>query len=260
MKKKINYLKLLVTNKTLYGSVIVLLFWYVLHLTINSSIIPSPYNTFKSFICSFPKVLLPHLLASLLRITAAVGISLILGGAIGLWIGMNQKADELVTPVVYILYPLPKIAFLPVLMILFGLGDTPKILLIVIIIIFQIIMAVRDGVKEISKELFYSVLSLGLSRFQVYKHLIIPAVLPKTFTALRISVGVSISVLFFGENFSTTYGIGYFIMNSWIMVNYLEMFSGILALGIMGLLIFKLLDLLESRLCKWVKIGKNQIF
>lgn len=260
MKKNINYLKLLVTNKTLYGSVIVLLFWYVLHLTINSSIIPSPYNTFKSFIYSFPKVLLPHLFASLLRITAAVGISLILGGAIGLWIGMNQKADELVTPVVYILYPLPKIAFLPVLMILFGLGDTPKILLIVIIIIFQIIMAVRDGVKEISKELFYSVLSLGLSRFQVYKHLIIPAVLPKAFTALRISVGVSISVLFFGENFSTTYGIGYFIMNSWIMVNYLEMFSGILALGIMGLLIFKLLDLLESRLCKWVNIGKNQIF
>lgn len=260
MKKVTNSLKFIVTNKTLYGSIVVLLFWFLMHITVNSSVIPSPYATFKNFTSIFIETLIPHLLVSLVRITAAVAISLVLGAALGLWIGMNNKADELITPVVYILYPLPKIAFLPVLMILFGLGDTPKILLIVIIIIFQIIMAVRDGVKEISKELFYSVISLGHSRFQVYKHLIIPAVLPKTFTALRISIGVSISVLFFGENFSTTYGIGYFIMNSWVMVNYLEMFSGIMALGIMGLLIFKLLDLLEHRLCRWVKIGKNEIF
>jgi NitT/TauT family transport system permease protein len=129
--------------------------------------------------------------------------------------------------------------------------------LIVIIIIFQIIVAARDGVKEIPKELFYSVMSLGLNRMQVYRHLVLPSVLPKIITALRISVGVSISVLFFGENFATTYGIGYFIMNSWMMVNYVEMFSGILALSIMGYLIFKFIDMLEDRFCRWIKIGKK---
>ena len=169
---------------------------------------------------------------------------------------MSKKADELISPVVYILYPIPKIAFLPILMILFGLGNTPKIVLIITIVIFQIIVAVRDGVKEIPKELFYSVVSLGLNKLQIYRHLIIPYVLPKIITAIRISVGVSISVLFYGENFATTYGIGYFIMDSWIKVNYVEMFSGILALSIMGFLIFKFIDVIENRLCGWIKIGK----
>jgi NitT/TauT family transport system permease protein len=252
-------LKAIIQNKTLYASFVVLLFWYMLHLTVGSSAIPSPYKTILNFMEIFPSTLSLHLLVSLGRISAAVLISLLLGGIIGLWIGMSEKADELVTPIVYILYPLPKIAFLPILMILFGLGNTPKIILIIIIIIFQIIVASRDGVKEISKELFYSVMSLGLSKCQIYRHLILPAVLPKIITALRISVGVSISVLFFGENFATTYGIGYFIMNSWMMVNYVEMFSGILALSMMGLLIFKIIDLVESKLCRWIKIGKKNI-
>lgn len=247
-------LKAFIYNKTLYGIFIVVLFWYILHLTVSSSAIPSPYKTILNFIEIFPGTLSLHLLVSLARITTAVLVSLILGSLIGLWIGMSEKADELITPIVYILYPLPKIAFLPILMILFGLGNTPKVVLIIIIIIFQIIVAARDGVREIPKELFYSVASLGLNKVQTYRHLIIPAVLPKIITALRISVGVSISVLFFGENFATTYGIGYFIMNSWLMVNYVEMFSGILALSIMGFLIFKIIDILENKLCRWIKI------
>lgn len=249
-------LKTVVNNKTLYGGFILLLFWYILHLTVSSSAIPSPYVTVLNFIDIFPSTLSIHLLVSLGRISAAILISLLFGTLIGLWIGISKKADEFITPIVYILYPLPKIAFLPILMILFGLGNTPKIVLIVMIIIFQIILAARDGVQEIQKELFYSVISLGLTNLEIYRHLILPAVLPKIITALRISVGVSISVLFFGENFATTYGIGYFIMNSWMMVNYVEMFSGILALSIMGLLIFKLIDILENKLCRWIKIGK----
>lgn len=251
-----NRLKIFVKNKTLYGSLIVILFWYVMHLTVKSSVIPSPYETLVNFIDIFPKLSL-HLLVSLGRITAAVFISLVLGSIIGLWIGMSERADGLITPIVYILYPLPKIAFLPVLMIFFGLGNTPKIVLIIIIIIFQIVVAARDGVKEIPKELFYSVRSLGLNKLQIFRHLVFPAVLPKIITALRISVGVSISVLFFGENFATSYGIGYFIMNSWIMVDYVEMFSGILGLSIMGLLLFKLIDVIENRLCRWIKINKK---
>lgn len=248
-------IKSLFHNNVLYGSLAVILFWYILHLAVNSPAIPSPYKTFLNFIKIFP-VLSAHLLVSLGRISAAVLISLAAGSLIGLWIGINKKADEFISPIVYILYPLPKIAFLPILMVLFGLGNTPKVALIIIIIIFQFIIAAKDGVREIPKELFYSVMSLGLNKAQIYRHLIIPAVLPKIITALRIGVGVSISVLFFGENFATTYGIGYFIMNSWIMADYVDMFSGILALSITGLIIFGLIDLMEEKLCRWIKIGK----
>jgi NitT/TauT family transport system permease protein len=249
-------LKWIYQFKALYGFIVVLLLWYLLHITMRSNVIPSPFQTILNFIEIFPDELSIHLLVSFLRILVAILISLVAGSVIGLWIGMSKKADELVSPVVYILYPIPKIAFLPILMILFGLGNTPKVVLIITIVIFQIIVAVRDGVKEIPKELFYSVVSLGLNKLQMYRHLIIPYVLPKIITAIRISVGVSISVLFYGENFATTYGIGYFIMDSWIKVNYVEMFSGILALSIMGFLIFKFIDVVEDRLCGWIEIGK----
>jgi NitT/TauT family transport system permease protein len=124
--------------------------------------------------------------------------------------------------------------------------------LVIAIIIFQIQIAVRDAIKEIPKGLFYSVRTLGLSRLQIYRHLIIPAILPRLFSSLRITIGISISVLFFSENFATVYGIGYFIMNTFTVLHYEEMFAGILGLSLMGLLIFKFIDLLERKFCPWI--------
>ncbi len=253
-------LQRLMQQKTLMGSSVVLVLWYGLHLIVQSSIIPSPYETMIAFARLIQGNLLIHIAVSLYRISLAMLIALIIGAPLGLWVGLNGKLDAVLSPVVYILYPIPKIAFLPVFMILLGLGDRSKILLIVTIIVFQIFLAARDGVKEISNELFFSVRSLGLNERQTYLNLVIPAVLPKIFSAVRISIGVSISVLFFSENFATTYGIGYFIMKSWIMVDYVDMFAGILTLSIMGTVLFKLIDWLEQRFCPWMFIqGRNVV-
>jgi ABC-type nitrate/sulfonate/bicarbonate transport system permease component len=69
---------------------------------------------------------------------------------------------------------------------------------------------------------------------------------------LRVSIGIAISALFFSENYATKYGIGYYIMNAWSMVDYKGMFAGVLALSIMSLIIFKIIDLLEKKICPWV--------
>jgi NitT/TauT family transport system permease protein len=249
----VNYIKKIQFSRTLYGVFMVILLWYVLHFVIRSAIIPSPHKTIINFIRIFPRTLFLHLLASLGRIAAAVVFSIVAGVTAGLLIGMNKRIDRLVSPVIYILYPIPKVAFVPLFMILFGLGNLSKVIMIMSIILFQIIVTSRDAVKELTKEMFYSARSLGMNRLQLYRHLVIPAVLPKIITAVRISVGTSIAVLFYGENFATTYGIGYFIMNSWSMVNYTEMFSGILGLSLLGYILFKVIDLMESRFCGWVK-------
>ncbi|MFW5981344.1 MAG: ABC transporter permease [bacterium] len=233
----------------------IILLWYILHWFLQSPVVPIPHRVIIHTVRIFPDIILVHLLSSLARILMAIFISLILGVSTGLLLGMNTKFDSLFTPVVYILYPIPKIAFLPVLMILLGLDDLPKVILITIIIVFQIIVTTRDAVKDLSKELFYSVRSLGMNKKQIYRHMIIPAILPRILTSLRISVGTSVAVLFFAENFATRYGIGYFIMNSWSTVNYLAMFSGIVALSLMGLGLFKLIDFLENRLCAWVNLS-----
>lgn len=246
-------------GRAVYGSFIVLLFWYVLHITLRSGIIPEPCETFAAFFRLLRGELLLHMAVSLYRIAAAVAISVAVGAPLGLWVGLSRRADSIISPVAYILYPIPKIAFLPVFMLLFGLGDSSKIILIITIIIFQILLAARDGVREIPGELFCSVRSLGLERRQIYTELVLPAVLPKIISALRISIGIGISVLFFGENFAAAYGIGYFIMNCWVMVDYVSMFAGILGLSIMGMLLFGLVDMLERKLCPWIFIHERNL-
>lgn len=242
-------------NKFLAGSIIILCIWYVIHILIQSSIVPSPYAAFVALFRLLPKGILAHILVSLYRISVALLISLALGVPLGLWAGLNKKADSLFSPIVYILYPIPKVALLPIFMLLLGLGDSSKIVLVTSIIIFQVLLAARDGAKEISNELFLSVKSLGLNRKQIYAHLVFPAVLPKLLSSIRISMGISMSVLFFAETFATRFGIGYFIMNNWVMVNYIDMYAGILAMSIMGILLFAVVDAVESRLCRWLFVN-----
>ena len=85
----------------------------------------------------------------------------------------------------------------------------------------------------------------------VFFRLYLPSALPRLFSALRISVGIGIAVLFFAENYAAEYGLGYFIMNSWVMINYPMMYAGILTLGFLAWLLLLGVDRLERRLCPW---------
>jgi NitT/TauT family transport system permease protein len=242
----------------LAGPAGILLIWTLLHTLLGGRLIPSPWATAAVLaqLAAGPELWL-HIGASLYRIIAGIALALLAGIPLGLAAGLRRSADRLLSPLLYLLYPLPKIAFLPVFMLLFGLGDLSKIILIWTIIVFQLVIAARDGVKEIPESLFRAMQTLGVKRRQFYRDLIIPSILPKLISALRVSLGISISVLFFGENFSTTWGIGYFVMNSWIMVNYTQMFAGITAIGLMGIALFRFLDFSERLLCPWRFLGEQ---
>lgn len=236
-----------------YASVAALLFWQLLFVVVDSPIIPSPFAVIPNLCKTFTATIAVHLAHSLFRVLAALAISLVLGVCIGIICAEFAPADRLISPLIYLLMPIPKIAFLPVLMIFFGLGDGSKVILIVIIIIFQFLVSARDAMKRIPKELQLYEKTLQLSFMRKLFHFILPAILPDIFTALRINLGIGIAVLFFSESFATKYGIGYFIMNNWIMANYLNMASGILAISLMGIVLFLLLDVTEARLCKYKK-------
>jgi NitT/TauT family transport system permease protein len=196
-----------------------------------------------------------HSLASMIRVLIGISISLFIGVPIGIYLGVNKLFRRLFSPFLYFIYPIPKVAFLPIFMLLFGLGNTSKVILIIWIIIFQIILSVRDGVEQIPEQYFKVMNSFKASTNQNYRYLVIPAILPQVFTGLRISIGISLASLFFAENYATTYGIGYFILSAWMKMNYVEMFSGIMVLGIIGVLLFKVLDQIETRCTPWVKRG-----
>lgn len=237
-------------KRNLYVLGIIGLTWYLLHFFVDPRLIPAPHEALIAFANHWDEILM-HVLSSLYRILNAILVTLIIGVPLGILIATHKRLDAFISPLIYALYPVPKIALLPILMLFFGLGDLSKIILVGLIIIFQILVSTRDGVKAINPSYYTSMKTLGATKWQVYQHMIIPATIPNLLTSLRLSIGTSISVLFFAENFATRYGIGYYIMDNWLKLDYKGMFAGIVAISLMGFLLFGCIDLLEKRLCKW---------
>lgn len=234
-----------------YSFIVVLALWGLVSWWLAVPIIPSPVAVFQNILDIYAAKMQIHVAASLLRILAGIIIAILVGVPLGFLMGYFERVDKILSPLVYFTYPVPKLALLPIVMLMFGLGETSKLIMIILIIVFQIIITSRDAVKSIPAETYRSLQSLGASRRQMFTEIIVPASLPEVLTATRLALGTAVSILFFTETFGTEYGMGYFIMDAWMRVNYLEMYSGIVVLSFMGFAIFTLIDLSETRLCSW---------
>lgn len=228
-----------------------LLLWQGVSSASRLPFLPSPLRVFSTLARIFVPDISKHLLISLWRTGAGICLSLLLGVPLGFCMGYWSFWDRLLSPSVYFLYPIPKIALLPIVMLLFGLGDLAKIIMILLIVVFQVLVASRDVVRSIPQETYHSFYSLGAGAMEIFHRIIFPAALPGLLTSVRVSLGTALSVLFFTETFGTTYGMGYFIMDAWMRVNYAEMYAGIVVLSVTGLLIFVAIDVLEAVLCPW---------
>lgn len=230
---------------------IILGLWQLVAILINKPLFPPPYEIVINIFQTFNSEIAIHALYSLKRIIIGIGLTLVVAIPLGILMGYFNKVDSLFSPILYFNYPVPKMALLPIIMLIFGLGDLAKIFMIFLITVFQVIVNIRDEVKNIPEEVFYPLNSLGASNLQIIKEIILPGILPTILTALRLGIGTAISVLFFTENYGTEFGMGYYIMDSWMRVNYIQMYSGILVLSIMGLLFFVIIDIIENIACPW---------
>lgn len=239
-------------QKLWLGFLLILLGWFFLDMLIAGPIIPSPIRTLITLgDLLISGELLLHSVHSLYRLSTAIVLALLMGTLSGLMMGMYPRVESVLAPFVYVMFPVPKAALLPILFVFFGLGNGSKITLIYLILYFQITLAVYDGVKAIPSHIFLSASTLQLKGYKLYRHVVLPAILPHVFTALRVSVGIGIAVLFFAETYATNLGLGYFIMNQWSLLNYEAMYAGIILLGALGYVIFRGMDLLKDRLAKW---------
>ncbi|HPF44419.1 MAG TPA: ABC transporter permease [Syntrophomonadaceae bacterium] len=234
-----------------YGLLLVIIIWQALAWLLKIPIIPPPLAVLTNLIEIFADKMGLHLLYSLGRIIAGISIAILIGVPTGLLMGYFERIDKVLSPLVYFTYPIPKIALLPIIMLLFGLGEGSKLIMIVLIVIFQIIITSRDAVKAIPQDIFRSLQSLGAGRLQMFTEIIIPASLADVLTATRLALGTAVSILFFTETFGTEYGMGYFIMDAWMRVNYLDMYGGIVILSLMGFVLFTVIDITEKRVSAW---------
>jgi NitT/TauT family transport system permease protein len=229
--------------------------WYVLSLVLGSNILPDPFLVFLRGFKEIAKApFWIHVEASLLRMMAGLFFAFILAVPAGLILGSNPKLDRLFAPLIYLGYPVPKIVLMPIIFVLFGIGDVGKIVLLAMIIFFQLLITTRDSARKISNEIVYSLKSLGATRLDLYVHVVWPVSLPGIITSLRIGTGTAVAVLFFVESIATNKGLGFYIIDSWGRADYATMFVGIISLSIIGIILYEFFDLLERKLCKW----KNQ--
>ncbi|MBE3573378.1 MAG: ABC transporter permease [Moorella humiferrea] len=231
--------------------VFLLLIWWLLALIINNPGLPDPLKVFHSLVEKGWPELARHMYVSTYRVLGSLALALVVGVPLGLLAGRQPLFDAFLAPLVYLLYPVPKVALLPVAMVLLGIGDSTRMLVIFMVVVNQILITTRDAARKIPPQLLLSVASLGADKFSLYRQVVIPACLPEIITAVRISLGSAISVLFLSETIAGNSGLGYYILDGLFRADYGAMFAGILAMALMGLVLYILLNFLEYLLCPW---------
>lgn len=233
------------------------LIWWLCAVIFQNKALPNPIDVYAVFPKTLSGNMFAHTVASLRRVIIGTAIALFLALCGGLLTGLNKRANKLLNPLLYLSYPVPKLALLPVVMIIFGIGENTKIVMIVLIIVFQLMISIRDAVRNINKENFYVLSSLGASRWQHVRHVVMPGILPETLSALRVTIGIATSVLFVTETFGTDKGLGFFIVDAWMRMDYLTMYAGIVMLSIIGFLLFLLTDVADAVFCRWSKLRRR---
>jgi len=240
------------TRHILFTTALLLLFWEILARLLRLGILPPASDVLLVFCRKLPGELGRHLLTSAGRTLASIAAAVVLATPVGLILGQSKALDRVFSPLVYIIYPIPKIVFLPIVLLFLGIGDVSKVFLITLTLWFQVLVVVRDEAGAIRPELIHSVQSLGAGRRALFRFVYWPACLPAVLTAIRVSIGTAIAVLFFAESFATTSGLGYYIIvDTWSRLDYAAMYAGVVAMSLLGLVLFFTVDYLERRLCPW---------
>ncbi|PKQ10054.1 MAG: ABC transporter permease [Actinobacteria bacterium HGW-Actinobacteria-9] len=235
---------------------VLLVGWAALAAAIDSPALPGPIPAFTEFAATFASDLATHLFISGWRVLASTALGTVIAVPLGLWLGRSPRADAVAAPLIFLTYPIPKVVFLPIFILLLGLGDASKIALISLIVGYQILVTARDAARSIPAASVLSVRSLGASGLQVLRHVVFPAALPDIFTALRIGTGTAVAVLFLAESVAGSDGLGYYIVDSWGRIDYDAMFAGVLGMALLGVLIYEALEVAEARACRWTRVGR----
>jgi len=189
--------------------------------------------------------------ASLRRLVIGFVLGAVPGILLGMIMGLNRWVRAAIDPLVAALYPIPKIAILPLLMLAFGLGDASKVAVVAMSVLFLTIINTTTGVVQLDRIYFEVARNYGTPWYKLFTRVILPGALPVIFAGLRISLGVSLVVLVGSEFVTSDAGIGYLIWVSWQTLVVENMFVGIIVITVLGVLSTLFLHEVERLLVPW---------
>lgn len=195
--------------------------------------------------------LLVHLQWSAMRVFGAFLLAVVTAVPIGIAMGVSRISRGLFDPLIEFYRPLPPLAYLPLIVIWFGIDETSKVILIYLACFAPIALAAKAGVKSASMEQINAALSLGASRWQLIRFVIIPAALPDILVGLRIAIGFGWTTLVAAEMVAATMGLGQMVLNASNFLRTDLVIMGILVIGLLAWTFDLFMRWLEAQLVPW---------
>lgn len=192
-----------------------------------------------------------HLSISLWRILAGFTVGAAPAVVLGLLMGWFRSVHAFFDPIISAIYPVPKIALLPLFLILFGLGETTKVATIAVAVFFIVLITTVSGVRMIEPVLIEAAQSYGARGWRLFSQVIFPASLPAIFTGMRLGLGIAMLVIVGAEFVAANRGVGYLIWISWSTLSVNKMYVGLITIAMLGLSSALGMDLLRRRLMPW---------
>ena len=192
-----------------------------------------------------------NLKASLQRIAWGFAVGSIAGILIGLLTGFSKLAEAVGNPLIYSLYPVPKIALLPLIILWLGIGEVSKISIISLGVFFPVVINTYSGVKNVDPLLIKVAVSYRASRLNIIRKVILPAALPVIFAGLRLAAGTSLLLLVAAEMIAAKEGIGAMVLHYGDLMLTTKLMVGVLVLSLLGLIFNRALEWLERLLIPW---------
>ena len=226
---------------------LVIAIWWIVVVRTESAIFPTPWQVVAGALeLARDGTLWDHIGASLFRVGTGFGLALVVAIPLGLWMGWVGGVYRTLNPIFQMLRPISPIAWIPLAILWFGVGDVSPIFLIFISSVFPMIVQTTSGVHTIERRYLRAAANFGVSRSVLFRRVVIPAVLPEIIVGMRIGIGVAWLVVVAAEMIALRSGLGYLIMDSRNAGNRYDLvIASMIIIGVIGLLLDGTTRLLE---------------
>jgi len=225
---------------------------------LSAQVFPGPWTVAESmWELIVNGTLLKHAVASLFRVTVGFYLAILLGIPLGIFMGRWETARIILNPLIQFLRPISPLAWIPISMLLFGIGDLPAIFLIFLASFFPLTVSTAVAVSSINPVYFHVAANFNFSRYEVISKIIIPAMLPAAITALRITITIAWLVVVAAEMLAVTSGLGYLILDSRNALRMDYVMDSMIIIGLIGILLdFVMMQLTKIESIFWGTLSK----
>jgi ABC-type nitrate/sulfonate/bicarbonate transport system permease component len=197
-----------------------------------------------------------HLGVTLLRVFVGFGVAAIVGVTLGVLMGMSRIIARIADPWIAALYPLPKIALIPLLVIWLGTGEVYKIMISAITAFFPIVISTYAGIRQTDQGLIKAAKDLGANRRQIEMKVVIPAAIPSIFAGLHLGMGVTIILVVAAEMIggSSQSGMGFLLIQAGQVMETEKVFASLVVLAVVGAIVIKLQSWIDRKVAPWTNV------